>query len=82
MFIWAISKSKMRYLLGFYTFMITVFLHYSGTSVTSLVADIGQERHGNNMLRATAMQQAAAAAPVSVTSTVLQSQAQSTHPST
>ena len=74
-----VSKSKLRYLLGFYTFMITVFLHYSGCSVMTLVSDFGNGGNGN-MLGHTSVQ--SAAAPVSVTSTMLQSQAQSTHPST
>jgi hypothetical protein len=34
--IWAVAKSKMRHILGLYTFMITIMLHFSSSSINNI----------------------------------------------
>mmetsp|Transcript_31640 Transcript_31640/g.52799 ORF Transcript_31640/g.52799 Transcript_31640/m.52799 type:complete len:464 (+) Transcript_31640:358-1749(+) len=53
--LWAIAKTKLRYILGLYTFLITLCLHYSATNVNSLLTDFQdmslQDNNNNNNLR-------------------------------
>ena len=43
----ALAKSKMRYILGLYTFMITIILHFSSSSINN-IQSIVENGSGNN----------------------------------
>ncbi|KAG7372443.1 taurine catabolism dioxygenase TauD/TfdA family protein [Nitzschia inconspicua] len=72
---WAFAKSKLRYYLGLYTFMVTVFLHYSAGGVGTLVTEFNPEFQFHHLRRPKP-------AAVSVQSTLIQSQMQTIQPST
>jgi hypothetical protein len=44
--IWAVAKSKMRHILGLYTFMITIMLHFSSSSINNIQSIVEKGSHG------------------------------------